>query len=279
MLSKADWDFQGLLDDQVEECWTYEYARERNDLVTLIEEWRGDAPKPHEFRSLKRYAGGQKTSGLWIKRRLHLIPLGAYFMFPEWPTVPFQEIEPGKRRKRFRALLENEKTIGLPVTKEAKAAERAWKAQGVRLPALREIEPHPTELGAVVTGDSICIPSSVFRTPKVLEESTDQQSTDQIVIFRIPWDRPDEGILELLARWLRANRPRKFLKQGVIGGSNVLRKKRKELERLGKWRVVRFREGDYRTEWDGKRLFADQSKWINCRKSVEGIIASLRVVS
>jgi hypothetical protein len=275
MLSKADWDFKGLPDDQVEECWAYEFARERSDLIALIEEWREDSPKPRDFRSLRQYAGGQETHGLWIKGRLRWIPLGAYFMFSEWPKTPFQEIEAGERRKRFRTLLRNEKSIGLPQTKRAKDAEQARKDKGFRLPTLREIEPHPKELRMVTRGDWTCIPSSVFSKGKILKK----RSTDQIVIFRIQWDRSDEGILDQLAGWLLANRPRPFANKGVIGGSNLLRKKGKELERLGKWRVVRSRKGDYRSECDGKRLFADQSQWIKCRKSVEDIIAGLSVVS
>lgn len=274
MLSSAEWNFRDVPDDQVEECWAYEFARECPELIGLIEEWRQGAPEPRDFRSIKQYAGGRKTPVLRIKGELHRIPLGAYFMFPEWPKMPFQEIEPGKRRKRFRALLENEKSIGLPKTERAKAAEQSWKDREGSVPKLCEIEPHPAELGMVTWGDWICIPSSVFDKANISEEST-----DQIVIFRIQWDRPDEGILDLLESWLRAHRPRPFAKKGVIGGSNPLREKRKDLERLGKWRVVRSREGDYRSEWDGKRLFADQSQWIKCRKSVEGIIASRFVVS
>ena len=146
MLSRAEWDFGSLPDDQIEECWTYEFGRERRDLIELIQEWREGVPGKRDFRGLQRHAWGSRTGVLRIKEELRLIPTGAYIMFPEWPKLPFQAIEAGERRERFRSLLENEKSIGLPETRRARALHQAWKHKGVNLPDLRKIEPHPAEL-------------------------------------------------------------------------------------------------------------------------------------
>jgi hypothetical protein len=286
MLSKAEWDFRSLPDDQVEDCWTYEFARECPKLVSLIKDWRHSVlrtqatPKADraaerlgvhsaddpDFNAFKRHAGGSKPAFIRIGNALRMIPLGAYLMFPEWPEMPYQDIPPGLRRVRLEALLEKETSKGLSQTAQSGAADRAWKSRDGRVPNLREIEAHPVELGMITRGNVICMPASVFDKSSILLEGT-----DQIVIFRIPWDLSDTEILGLVSNWLKANRPRPHKKLGSVGGSDPRRKQRKDLERLGKMRIVRFRDNDYNTLWQGKKLFADQPQWIKCRKAVKRI--------
>jgi hypothetical protein len=285
MLSKAEWDFRSLPDDQVEDCWTYEFARECPKLVSLIKDWRHSVlrtqatPKADgaaerlglhsaddpDFNAFKRHAGGSKTAFIRIGNALRMIPLGAYFMFPEWPEMPYQDIAAGLRRVRLQALLEKETSRGLSQTAQSRASERAWKSRDGRVPNLREIEAHPVELGMITRGNVICMPALVFDKSSILLEGT-----DQIVIFRIPWDLADDRIVGLVSKWLEANRPRPDIKLGSVGGSEPRRKRRKDLERLGKVRIVRFFHNDYNRAWPGKKkLFADQSQWIKCRKAVE----------
>jgi hypothetical protein len=100
-----------------------------------------------------------------------------------------------------------------------------------------------------------------------------RSSSEELVAFRIRWDLSDKIILGLISRWLSANRPKEFEKLGSIGRSNPLPKRRKQLEQLGKYRIVQQKKGTWNIEWEGKDLFSDQSQWIKCRKSVQRIIA------
>jgi hypothetical protein len=274
MLSRAEWNFRDLRDDQVEECWTYEFTRECPSLINLVEQWRNGVRGEHNFDNFKRHAGGRKTGCIRVADQLHFIPIGSYFMFPEWPSTPYLDIPPGIRRDRTRALLEAETSMNLSKTPQSEAAEQIWRNRDASVPNLREIEPHPAELGMFHSGGFICMPSSVFDKSKL-----SQPSTDQISLFRLDWDRTDDEIHKQLANWLKANRPRPPLTSRSIGGRHPFRKLKKDLERLGKVRIVRSCNNDYSIDWEGKRLFADQPQWIKCRKSVEGIIAALLVVS
>ena len=179
-------------------------------------------------------------------------------MFPEWPEKPFQEINPHERRKRIRALLETEKSLGLSQTEQAEVAKKAWIDRDGSVPNLREIEPYPGEFMIKRPGDETYIPASVLNKANV-----HKNSTDQIVLLRIQWDLADKELLNLFSKWLKANRPRPALKRGSVGGSNPLREKKKALERLGKVRIVKFSKGDY------SNLFADQPQWIKCRNAVK----------
>jgi hypothetical protein len=124
-LPKEEWNFTDLTDDQVEECWTYEFARQLPGLIMRIEEWRVQVPKQGDlFEAYRRFAGGRATPFIKIADRLFLIPLGAYYLFPEWPNTAYLKIKPGKRRERIEKLC-----------KETKRS----------LPIIREIEPHPAE--------------------------------------------------------------------------------------------------------------------------------------
>ena len=249
MLSRFEWDFGGVPLDQVEECWAYEFSRQSPELIELIEAWRQEEPEKHDFKSLKLRAGGAKTGIIRIKERLRWIPSGAYFTFPEWPKKPFQKIENSERKERLGAFLETEAP-------------------------LREIEPHPGELMMSSCGDFIEIHKEVFGKANLSREGT-----SQIVLFRIPWDLPNERILDLLSKWLDAKRPREFATKGLVGGSDPSRKRRKELEQLGKYRIVRALEDQakkskrkiqvYLSDWEGTQLFPGQSQWIRCRKAVE----------
>src|ERR1700747_1360041 len=191
MLLSAEWDFRSLPDDQVDECWTYEFARECPPLIGLINEWRDSVPrteaKPEgdeqqgastandaDFNAFSRHVGGLKTPFIRIGGALRMIPLGAYFMFPEWPDLPYQHIPPGLRRDRLQALLEKETSMGLSQTAQSRAADRAWKSRDGCVPNLREIEAHPAELGMRTDGKLICMSASVFDKSLILSEGTDQ---------------------------------------------------------------------------------------------------------
>jgi hypothetical protein len=98
----------------------------------------------------------------------------------------------------------------------------------------------------------------------------------ELVMIQVDWRLSDKQILELMSKWLKKNRPQTVSKNTEhIGAGDPIRVKRKQLELLGKYRIVRANEGDWQNP-DGRRLFADQSHWIKCRKSVAEIIAGFR---
>ena len=261
---REEWDFTDLTEDQVGECWSYEFARQLPRLIKRIEEWRAQVPKQDDlFEAYRNFAGGHATPFIQFAYELFLIPSGAYYLFPEWPKTPYCHIKPGKRRERI---------------------ENLWKEEKRSFPSGREIVPHPAEYGLdFSTADYGWNEDAWESFTKSVKAEINRSNTlrafrgpsGELMMFRIRWDMSDKNILGSIQRWLSANRPKKFEKLGSVGRSNPLPKRRKQLEQLGKFRIVQQNKGNWDIEWEGKGLFSDQSQWIKCRKSVEGIIADL----
>jgi hypothetical protein len=263
-ISREEWNFKPLTDDQVEECWNYEFARQCRGLCMRIKAWRMQVSKQGDlFEAYRRFAGGNATPFIQIADHLFMIPPGAYYLFPEWPATPYLKIEPGKRRKRL---------------------ERLWNEEKGSFPLGREIVPHPAEYELdFSTADYGWNKDAWERFTKSVKEEIIHSNTlrafrgasDELMMFRIRWDMSDKNLLDSIHKWLSANRPKKFEKLGSVGRSNPLPKRRKQLEQLGKYRIVQQNKGVWRIDWEAKELFSDQSQWIKCRKSVEGIMAEL----
>jgi hypothetical protein len=254
-LASDEWDFRhtALHDDQIEECWAYEFARESPELIDLISKWRVQMPK-REFSAYLKACGGVVTPFIKVGNQTFLIPLGAYYLIPEWPDMPYRSILPGQRRD-YLGILRSKEERFLPTTGlEANPAEyRLWgkidkSAWKVFLRSLREN-----------------IAANRFRAFK--------RDLDELVMILVDWRRSDKEILALLSKWLKENRPQTVSANTEHeGAGDPIRRKRKQLEQLGKYRLVRANGGDWHNP-GGRRLFTDQSHWIKCRKSVEEIIA------
>jgi hypothetical protein len=93
-LDQNEWYFEECPTDEIEYCWTYEYARESQILRKLIMKWRRGA-KGDQFEDYRVLA-----------RRLHVGPYGvcAYPFFPCWPNKPYLSIDRKIRKARLERL-------------------------------------------------------------------------------------------------------------------------------------------------------------------------------
>jgi hypothetical protein len=98
--------------------------------------------------------------------------------------------------------------------------------------------------------------------------------SEELAILRIPWTLSDKQILALFSKWLAGNRPIPFQKQGTLGRSRPLQKRRDELEHLRKYLIVQD-AGDWKVKVGRELLFRDRSRWNDCRKAVEKILDDL----
>jgi hypothetical protein len=257
-LASEEWNFNrtALHDDQIEECWAYEFARECAELIDLISRWRDQVPTK-EFSAYLRASGGVVTPFIQVGNEVFLIHPGAYYIFPGWPKSPYRAISPGQRRSWL---------------KEVQTREE-------RFLVTNELEARPSEYGLRGTGDK----SAWKRFLRSLRENTMANRfrafrTDltELVMFLLDWRLSDRQILALISKWLKQNRPQTLSKRTAhVGAGDPTRVKRKQLEQLGKYRIVRANGGNWRNP-GGRQLFTDQSHWIKCRKLVEEIITGFR---
>ena len=248
-----------LPDDQIEECWAWEYGRESPELTDVVSKWRAQVPTK-EFSAYLRASGGVVTPFITVGDETFLIQLGAYYIVPEWPKSPYRAISPGRRREYLQVLRAREERFLPPIGLEARPMEyelwgttniSAWKRF---LRSLREN-----------------IAANRFRAFRT--------DLSELVMMLIEWRLSDREILALMSKWLKKNRPPTVsINTEHQGAGDPIRAKRKQLELLGKYRIVRAKEGDWQNAV-AEGLFADQSHWIKCRKLVEEIIAGFKPVS
>jgi hypothetical protein len=101
-----------------------------------------------------------------------------------------------------------------------------------------------------------------------------RSDSEELVLFRISWAQSDKHLLALFSKWLASNRPIPFQKQGTLGRSHPLPKKRTDLEHLRKYLIVQ-EAGDWNVDVGRNRLFRDRSKWNECSNAVERILTDL----
>jgi hypothetical protein len=216
-------------------------------------------------------------------------------LFPEWPETPYLKIPEEIRFRRLKKLWEWEKDWLEPQKKEENREGRKKKQSTQRVAGktdrteLRELVPHPAEYGLNPVSypgyDPSVIKWSGQHWSKFIESLRENvrlsnalrafhTDREELVIFRISWVQSDKQLLALISKWLAANRPVPFQHQGTLGRSHPLPKKKMELDCLRKYLIVQ----DART-WKvtvgGIALFRDRSKWNDCRKAVEKILADL----
>ena len=248
-----------LPDDQIEECWAWEYGRESPELIDLVSRWRAERAT-NEFSVYLRASGGLVTPFITVDGKTFLIQLGAYYMIPDWPETPYRKIPPGSRRDYLRML---------------RSAEARF------LPSYG-IEARPMEYGLWGAGESSRweeFLTSLRENIAANRFRAFRTRLSELVMMLIDWNLSDKEILAQVSEWLKENRPPTVsISTKRQGAGNPIRAKRKELELLGKYRIVRANGGNWQNP-GGERLFADQSHWIKCRKSVEEIIAGFKPVS
>jgi hypothetical protein len=285
----SQWDFSSLGDWEVEHCWGYEFTRLVPGLVRLVTEWREQVPKrkgQNRFDSYRVHQGGRITPFIQIGDNRFLIPLGAYYLFPEWPGMPYLKIPSRVRFKRLKKLSEDwpEPSEPEPDTPGSATGRRQYKKErnpgkkGKIMSELREIDPHPGryQLDSLTTGwdydawkrfiESLQGNIIFFNSLRAF-----RSDSEELAILRIPWSLSDKRLGALFSKWLSLNRPTAFQKHGTLGRSHPLPKRKTELEHLRKYLIV-HELGDWRgqTHW-----FRDRAKWNECRKVVERIIADL----
>jgi hypothetical protein len=291
----AELDFLSLEDWEVEHCWSHEFTRLVPDLVRLVKAWQAQVPRKkgrRRFNAYLMHQGGRVTPFIKIEGRTFMIPLGAYYLFPEWPDH-YLKIPRKVRFRRLKKLWEHEKDW-LEPQEEGQSDQKKRRKRGAVAMELREIDPHPGEYGLdPVIGEGVLPQTSVTKWDggafnRFMESLMKnirlsnamrvfRSDAEELAILRVSWTRSNKYILDLFSKWLTANRPIAFRRQGTTGRSHPLPKMVTELGYLRKYLIVQD-AGTWKVNVGRMPLFRDRSKWNYCRKAVEKILAGLHPV-
>jgi hypothetical protein len=210
-----------------------------------------------EFSAYLSASGGVLTPIIAVGDKTFLIELGAYYMIPDWPEKPYRKIPAALRREYLQTLQRREERF-LPPT---------------------GIEAHPMEYGLPENPGWERFLMSLRENIGANRFRAFRTDRSELVMMLIDWGLADKQILEQMSEWLKKSRPPTVsINTEHQGAGDPIRTKRKQLELLGKYRIVRANGGNWLNP-DGERLFADQSHWIRCRRSVEEIIARFKPAS
>jgi hypothetical protein len=201
-LDRNDWYFEECPTDEVDYCWTYEYARESEYLRTIITMWRqgAKADKIEKYIALEDEIGTE--------------PLGVcvYPFFPCWPNKPYLAIDPKTRK----AWLDR---LGMPLTLTDLIGEppyeiqaRNWSKESTR-----------SMLEGFAKGRSLS-----FR-----------HGSMQFVVFNLDWNLHDKELVTMFSRWLKENRPGDAKASEMRGRGNPVRQGQAKLKDLSMFRLLR----------------------------------------
>ena len=297
---RPELDFSSLDDVEVEHCWAFEFTRLIPGLVRRVTAWREQVPRKEGQNLFDAYCSrqcGRASPFLQMENGLILIPLGAYYLFPEWPNTAYLKIPREIRLRRLAKLSEIEQggpelhetgNQALdPGGKRKKSHRGRWK----RGEQPRDIVPHPSEYGLDPVSrmqwkrqefetrwDDTAwerfvqsLKENILRSNAIRAFRSDSA---ELSLFRISWDKSDKSHLNSFAKWLALNRPIPFQKRGTLGRSHPLPKRRTDLEHLRRYLIVQ-EAGTWRVTVGRVRLFRDRSKCNACRKAVLEILADL----
>jgi hypothetical protein len=242
-LDKNEWYFEECPADELEYCWTYEYARESEYLRTIITMWRKGAKgsKIENYIEVEEELGAETSDA------------SVYPFFPCWPDKPYLSINPKTRKEWLRRL-------GMPLLESAVTGEppygiqaHYWGKESTRRLLERFAE-----------GRSLS-----FRYGSM-----------QCVVFNLDWKRHDKELATMFGRWLKENRPKNAKAFELRGRGNPGRQRQANLKYLSVYRLrkkMTWEDAVAFLEDQGGKLkpLRTPQDWDSAIKQAQAIIRSL----
>jgi hypothetical protein len=245
-LSETEWNFKNCPDEEVRDCFYYEFHREIPEVREWITKWRNDT-EGTDFEALESSLTFDRMAELG--NRLDLPDVSWFPIYPEWPEKPFLSI-PDKERRARRHRLDPEP-----------ASRLSWRLYP---------STEATRRGLPIDWERI---ADAFENSGMWPVAAVEENA-WIAPFKIDWEHSDKQLSEAFDSWLKTCRPDTIKqRKSKTGGGSELREMRADLKALGA-----FRQRAQRTFEDvqSQSQYSDQSAWLKAARKAEAIIAGLR---
>lgn len=233
-IERTDWDFSTCPESQLELCFDYERARHSRREIAEVGQWRRDFPGK-TFDALFQHV---ESAADWVPN--------AFYLFPEFPDIPFLSIGAAERNRRFARL----EAFGV---NPAVCDPGEWFNES--FPELASDFPktegtHHKGFAYETRGKAITCP----------------QLRCAFAAFRFDWQWSDETYIQLLKAWLGRNRDRSVQIKETRGKGNEVARFKSDLKTIGAFRLLKrmpWTEALLLTkEQSGKPLFSNhQPAW------------------
>ncbi|MCX6911362.1 MAG: hypothetical protein NTY01_25425 [Verrucomicrobia bacterium] len=245
-LDQIEWDFHSCPENEWEECWQWEFAREpaAKAIQTAVTHFR-KATRRKTFDDYWRVATDDKRRFLSFprpKRRRDLL-----YCSPEFPSQPYLSIKEQERKRRIAEIGEVRKVGGFS----------QWD--------LKEF------ISEIVSGEHDSCWLNVIG-------GTMQHGTSVAVLFDINWRLNNRELKERFAAWLKDHRPADVEQIESRGAGSRPRQCQADLKALGALRLLHVMPWNEATEVTQRELgkpgplFSEQNRWIAAKRRAEKVI-------
>lgn len=274
-LPKEEWDFSEIDDEELDECYIWEYGRE-------IDSWKDKVIKQQQFMLKKASLLGKNLKGnkfddffyitgndgkprspyLILPRGLDTVFQERVYLFlysPEWPNKPYLSLIKEERRRRismrwagFLEDTEANKNVFMELT-------------GMQVPLEYLINDDlikkKFQYGEEETQDNRKFRPVTFRY---------DSGKSELAVFNIDWTKPDTLLVKYFKGWLNLYRPSNGEAADRRGGGGEIKKAKAKLKVLGAYRLLQNMKwsdaADYTENECGKHFYDNQSAWSRAKK-------------
>jgi hypothetical protein len=248
-LPKEEWDFSTCPNDELFECWFYEFTRQIPAVRAAVLKWRG---KSATYEGLIARSGGQYKALLFA---------ATFHYQPEWPLKPYLSISASERQRRRRLLFpdSNQRAMGLSLN------------PSVALYNLTE------SYGLCQLTNQFRKSISAHGRPFAYRDGMDDEPPmGELALLEINWNSSDKQLLAAFREWLKIHRPKGTPVCPVLeGGKSYPKQERADLKALGAYRLLRAAAGDLSRLSEQEQLYQEQAAWIKARTRAKERIADL----
>ncbi len=243
-LSRHDWDFSGVRDEELEECATYEFLRE-------VDSFREKVLEVREKEGIPDFKEAHSFFGTDTSLPPYFFPAALFFR-EDWPEKPYQSLPWEKRKEMF-----------VPV--EAVIDPSFSLKKTVSLLETEDLEDREVELG------------ETLRFP-------DRDPAKVVAAFEIDWRSTNTEIMRGIKAWLENHRPGDAQTADNRGAGAPIRQRKDDLKALGIWRIQKAYGGDRIKAFTklGVELgdqYNHSSAWTKATKHAEEAIANFEDLS
>jgi hypothetical protein len=196
----SEWYFEECPADEIDYCWTYEYARESDTVKKVIAKWR------------RRAKGNKVEDYVALADEINAEPifLSVYPFFPCWPHKPYLSIDPKIRKTWLGQIV----PLWYPAEDEYyhDIQERYWSREST----LKMFERF-ARAGSLSFGTG----------------------SMQFVVFALNWNLHDKQLEAMFHSWLKQNRPKDAKATERRGRGNPVRQGQVNLKYLSAYRILR----------------------------------------
>ncbi len=284
LLSSKEWDFSEVEDDELYQCYLWEYGREiekwRNIIIgyreTLLKEkfkLTNQKQNGNEYNDYFYFGNNKKPQNhpeFIVFGKHPVLPEGIFLYSSEWPDKSYLSLSKLERQRRIRILI----TAYLDSVGTDYIGYEDWD-ENFRGPYYFRV---PVEV--IVNNETIINKFKYDKENQELNEGLLPNSIrlnsgrNEWSVFNIDWTKSKAELIKQFKRWVEIT-PRPPVKGKVDkrGGGSDIRKMPSKLRFLGAYRLLQKMKwedaADYTENVCGKHFYDNQSAWSRAKKEAE----------